>query len=165
MFIKSPRQCVLTHGSSTSLLPEPRSLKTLFTVGVSYSPASDYPVWSSFRGYKLSTDTVLVPRERGGWYCNSLPGKGFGFKRGDGTQEGLILQRRRYSVGVYGQSRSWEAAPLGPFTADSSLLAKGMCVQVVYGPSPESGEYLEFRIWFKAIVVWFRYICTLNIFL
>jgi len=38
-------------------------------------------------------------------------------------------------------------------------------VQVVYNPSRESGEYLEFRVWFKAIVFRLMYIFTLNIFL
>lgn len=152
MFIKSPRQGVLTHGSSTSLLPEPRSLKTLVTAGVSYCPARDYPAWSSSHGYKLSADAAPVPQERGGWYCNSLPGKEPGIKECYDTQEGLILQCRRYSAGACGQSRSWEAAPLGLFTADTSLLAEGTCVQVVYDPSPESGEYLEFWIWFEALL-------------
>lgn len=36
-----------------------------------------------------------------------------------------------------------EAAPSGLFTADTSPLAKGMCVQVVYDPNPESGSILK----------------------
>lgn len=145
MFIKSHSQCTLTHGSSTSLLLEAPSLKILFTVGVTVwqqagvSPASDHVVWSSSHGYKLSTDTVLVPWEPGGWYHNSLPGKGSGFKAGYGTREGLILQRRRDSGGACGQSWSWEVSPSGLFTADTGALAKGMCVLVVYDPNPGYG--------------------------
>lgn len=71
MFIKS-HSLTLTHRSSTSLLLEASSLKSLFTVGVTISqqtdviPASDHVVRSSSHGYKLSTDTVLVPWEPGG---------------------------------------------------------------------------------------------------
>lgn len=160
MFIKSPRQCTLTHGSSTSVLLEPHSLKTLFTVGVSYCLTTD---WSRsgrglshmilFSWVQTQCRYCACARDPGGWYRNSLPGKGSGFKGGYGLQEGLILQCRRDSAGARGWSRSWEAAPSGLFTADTSPLAKGMCVQVVYDPNPESSEYLEFRIWFKAIVV------------
>lgn len=115
LFIKIPNlpnpiPCALAHGSSTSVLLEPRSLKTFFAVSVSCCLPPDRSQFSKglfslilFPGIQTQCRHSSSPRNLAGHDATCLR-KGSEFKGRYGMQGGYILQCRKDVVGACGEA-------------------------------------------------------------